>query len=98
MVLGKFPVPGSHIYLDKRRVRLLRLQLVRVGVVWTYFSLVCHCYLFSPALWETALNRLKYWAVKPKVTNFHFIAGIKTISRNALKTDLGVVGWSDGAG
>ena len=33
MVLGKLPVPGRPTYLDKG---LLRLQLVRVGVVWTF--------------------------------------------------------------
>ena len=32
-VLGKLPVPGRPTYLDKG---LLRLQWVRVGVVWTF--------------------------------------------------------------
>ena len=31
-----------------------------MGVVWTFFSLIYHFSLFSPALWETARYRLKY--------------------------------------
>ena len=37
---------------------LLRLQCVRVGVVWTFFPLIYLCSL-PPSLWETAWYRLK---------------------------------------
>ena len=33
---------------------------MRVGVVWTFFSLVYHFSFLSPSLWETARYRLKY--------------------------------------
>ena len=35
------------------------------GVVWTYFSLVCHFSFLSISLWETARYRLKYWLKGP---------------------------------
>ena len=38
MVLGKLPMPGRPTNLDYSRARgLLRLQWVRIGVVWTFF-------------------------------------------------------------
>ena len=37
MVLGKLPVPGRSTNLDYSKGKgLLRLQKVRVGVVWTF--------------------------------------------------------------
>ena len=37
-VLGKLPVPGRPTSLDYSRGKgLLRLQKVRVGIVWTFF-------------------------------------------------------------
>ena len=61
MVLGKLPVSGRPTNLAYTIGKgLLRLQKVRVGVVWTFFSLIYHFSLLSPSLWETAQYRLKY--------------------------------------
>ena len=51
-VLGKLSMPGHPTNLDNAcsRTRPIALAVVRVGVVWTFFSLV---YLFSFFLLET---------------------------------------------
>ena len=64
MVLGKLSAPGSPT--EKQLGRgLLRLQQVRVVVVWTFFS------QFSPCLGDGPIKNeiLSQMAVKPKTTN-----------------------------
>ena len=36
------------------------MQLVRVGLVWTFVLLYILSFLFHPLFWETARYRLKY--------------------------------------
>ena len=65
MVLGKLPVPGRPSNLaDSRGKGLLRLQWVRVGVVWTFLLSSIFSLLFLP-LFEVLSQR----TVKPKTTN-----------------------------
>ena len=59
MVLGKLAVPERPIILITVGHGLLRLQLERVGMVWT-FLLSSILSALSPSLWETARYRLKY--------------------------------------
>ena len=56
-MLGKLSVPGRSTNLGKG---LLRLQYVRVGVVWTFFFLWSAFSLFVLSLLETVRYRLKY--------------------------------------
>ena len=58
MVLGKFPVPGVLPFGLQKGKDLLRLQWMRVGVVWT-FLLSSILSLLSPSLWEAARYILK---------------------------------------
>ena len=61
MVLGKIPVPGRPTNLENSRARAYcTCSGCGWGVVWTFFSLVCHFSFLSPSLWETARYRLKY--------------------------------------
>ena len=65
-MLGKLPVPGRPtIWIGKG---LLRMQKVRVGVVWTFFLSFISSLFFLP-LWETARYRLKYCFKGPFNTN-----------------------------
>ena len=61
MVLGKLPVPGRPTILIAVGKGLLRLQWVRVGMVWTFLL----SSILSPFLWETARYRLKYYLKGP---------------------------------
>ena len=76
MVLGKLEVRGP-TNLDRVGQGLLRLQWVRVGVVWTFF--LVFFFLFCLPLWETARYRLKYCLKEPlspkQSTNRCFIIG-----------------------
>ena len=48
MVLGKLPVPGRPTILITVGKGLLRLQWVRVGVVWTFLLSSILSFLFLP--------------------------------------------------
>ena len=51
MVLGKLPVPGCPTNLDYSMAKgLLRLQKVRVGVVWNCFYHLSFLSFISPSL------------------------------------------------
>ena len=60
MVLGKLPVPGRPINLDKSRARPIVLAVGAGGDCLDIFSLVYHSSFLSPSLWEVAGYRLKY--------------------------------------
>ena len=60
MVLGKPPVPGCPTILITVGQGPTDLQLVRVGLVWTFVLLSILSFLFLPLFWETARYRLKY--------------------------------------
>ena len=59
MVLGKLPVPGVLLILDKRQGPTA-LAVCAGGGCLDIFSLVYHFSFLSPSLWETVLYRLKY--------------------------------------
>ena len=50
MVLDKLPVPGHPTNLGNRRARPTVVAVVAGGVVWTFFSLICHFSSFSHSL------------------------------------------------
>ena len=63
MVLSKIPVQGRPTKLDFEKGKgLLRLQWVRVGVVWTFFLSSINSLFFLPlsGRWERRPDRLKY--------------------------------------
>ena len=69
MVLGKLPVAGRPINLDKSRARAYR-TCSRCGLgCLDIFSLVYHFSFLSPSLWETARYRLKYCLKGPLSPN-----------------------------
>ena len=74
MVLGKLPVPGRPTIWIIVGKGLLRLQSVRVGVVWTFLHVLSSYPFFplSPSFWGTARYRLKYCLkgpLNPKLSN-----------------------------
>ena len=57
MVIGKLPVPGSPtIWMIVRQGPIaVRVHLVRVGVVWTFYSPLSFFCSFSPSLGDVPI-------------------------------------------
>ena len=90
MVLGKLPVPGRPTIWITVGQGPTALAEVRVGVVWTFYSIYPFSPL-SPSLQETARYRLKYclkWPLSPKQpTN---LTTTKTEHSRILKYEMGI--------
>ena len=52
MVMGKRPILGPLTDLDNSKARAIVLGVGVGGVVWTFFSLICHFSPFFPSLGE----------------------------------------------